>query len=251
MDALDKLRSLKAHFLFNTEDLKSEEMLRYLSHYFNAECFLIDEDNKILDYALSAPEQREFFSEALESGYLELLGFDYDLSEASGREYEIGQRSLLHDNKDWAVRTAVYAIPIIDVGNKVYYIILFKFDDSFERNFPFFAEAISLMFSLLLRYRNDNGEGDDEVLKEQAIQALDSLSYTEKKAMRILINQLEGKSGIVVASRIADEYGITRSIIVNALRKLDMAGLINVTSMGMRGTNVEILNEMLKNALND
>ena len=39
--------------------------------------------------------------------------------------------------------------------------------------------------------------------------------------------------------------GITRSVIVNALRKLESAGVVEVRSLGMKGTYIRILNDYL------
>jgi len=47
-----------------------------------------------------------------------------------------------------------------------------------------------------------------------------------------------------VASKVADEAGVTRSVIVNALRKLESAGIIESRSLGMKGTYVKILNPL-------
>ena len=43
---------------------------------------------------------------------------------------------------------------------------------------------------------------------------------------------MDGKEGILVASKIADRVGITRSVIVNALRKFESAGVIESRSYG-------------------
>ena len=48
-----------------------------------------------------------------------------------------------------------------------------------------------------------------------------------------------------MASKIADRVGITRSVIVNALRKFESAGVIESKSLGMKGTYIKILNEYL------
>ncbi|HTG68743.1 MAG TPA: hypothetical protein VL921_05750 [Candidatus Udaeobacter sp.] len=38
---------------------------------------------------------------------------------------------------------------------------------------------------------------------------------------------------------------MTRSVIVNALRKLESAGVIETRSLGMKGTYIKILNQQL------
>ena len=58
-----------------------------------------------------------------------------------------------------------------------------------------------------------------------------------------IFSELDGNEGLLVASKIADRSGITRSVIVNALRKLESAGVIESRSLGMKGTFIRILND--------
>ncbi len=55
---------------------------------------------------------------------------------------------------------------------------------------------------------------------------------------------MKGSEGIVVASRVADRVGVTRSVIVNALRKLESAGIIESRSLGMKGTFIKVLSPL-------
>ena len=48
-----------------------------------------------------------------------------------------------------------------------------------------------------------------------------------------------------MASKIADRVGITRSVIVNALRKFESAGVIESRSSGMKGTYIKVLNDYI------
>ena len=60
-----------------------------------------------------------------------------------------------------------------------------------------------------------------------------------------IFEELNGMEGILVASKIADKVGITRSVIVNALRKFESAGVIESRSSGMKGTYIKVLNDMV------
>ncbi|HHQ0052091.1 TPA: GTP-sensing pleiotropic transcriptional regulator CodY, partial [Listeria monocytogenes] len=73
--------------------------------------------------------------------------------------------------------------------------------------------------------------------------AISSLSYSELEAIEHIFDELNGKEGLLVASKIADRVGITRSVIVNALRKLESAGVIDSRSLGMKGTFIRVLND--------
>ncbi|PWK12719.1 GTP-sensing pleiotropic transcriptional regulator CodY [Tumebacillus permanentifrigoris] len=85
-------------------------------------------------------------------------------------------------------------------------------------------------------------EGRDRSVVQMAVS---SLSYSELEAVDHIFAELNGREGLLVASRIADRAGITRSVIVNALRKLESAGVVEARSLGMKGTHIKILNEKL------
>ncbi|MBR3052749.1 MAG: GTP-sensing pleiotropic transcriptional regulator CodY, partial [Firmicutes bacterium] len=55
--------------------------------------------------------------------------------------------------------------------------------------------------------------------------------------------------GILVANKIADKAGITRSVVVNALRKFESAGVIESRSSGMKGTYIKVLNDAIYSEL--
>ena len=75
--------------------------------------------------------------------------------------------------------------------------------------------------------------------------AISTLSYTEMHAIIHIFEELDGVEGILVASKIADKAGITRSVVVNALRKFESAGVIESRSSGMKGTYIKVLNDAI------
>ena len=75
--------------------------------------------------------------------------------------------------------------------------------------------------------------------------AISTLSFTEHKAVYHILDELEGNEGVLVASKIADRFGITRSVVVNALRKLESAGVIETRSSGMKGTYIKVTNDFI------
>ena len=66
-----------------------------------------------------------------------------------------------------------------------------------------------------------------------------------------IFDELDGTEGILVASKIADRVGITRSVIVNALRKFESAGVIESRSSGMKGTYIKVLNNYIFDELKE
>ncbi|MCR5106688.1 MAG: GTP-sensing pleiotropic transcriptional regulator CodY [Lachnospiraceae bacterium] len=86
-------------------------------------------------------------------------------------------------------------------------------------------------------------EDTEEKRKKQGVRAaIGTLSATEQEAICHVFDELGGMEGILVASKIADRVGITRSVIVNALRKFESAGVIESKSSGMKGTYIKVLN---------
>ncbi|EOS46244.1 MAG: GTP-sensing pleiotropic transcriptional regulator CodY [Lachnospiraceae bacterium] len=94
--------------------------------------------------------------------------------------------------------------------------------------------------------RSVNEENAEENRKVQIVKsAIGTLSFSELEAITHIFDEMEGKEGILVASKIADRVGITRSVIVNALRKFESAGVIESRSSGMKGTYIKVLNDVV------
>ncbi len=94
--------------------------------------------------------------------------------------------------------------------------------------------------------RSKADEAEEEARKKAVVQmAIGTLSYSELEAVEHIFKELKGREGLLVASKIADRAGITRSVIVNALRKFESAGVIESRSLGMKGTHIKILNDKL------
>ena len=91
-----------------------------------------------------------------------------------------------------------------------------------------------------------NEENAEESRKLNVVKsAISTLSYSEMEAIVHIFDELNGMEGILVASKIADRVGITRSVIVNALRKFESAGVIESRSSGMKGTYIKVLNDVV------
>ena len=58
------------------------------------------------------------------------------------------------------------------------------------------------------------------VIRKIVKSAIKTLSASELQAVKAVFAEMDGTEGILVASRIADNTGITRSVIVNALKEV-------------------------------
>ncbi|QTH45910.1 GTP-sensing pleiotropic transcriptional regulator CodY [Cohnella sp. LGH] len=139
----------------------------------------------------------------------------------------------------------VTIVPIIGGSDRLGTLVLSREHESFGDDDLILAEYGSTIIGMeILRERIDEREAEARS-KAIVTVAVNSLSFSEMEAVEQIFEELEGKEGLLVASKIADRAGITRSVIVNALRKLESAGVIETRSLGMKGTYIRILNAQL------
>ncbi|MDI6604705.1 MAG: GTP-sensing pleiotropic transcriptional regulator CodY [Thermoanaerobacteraceae bacterium] len=136
-------------------------------------------------------------------------------------------------------------VPVNGGGERLGTLLLAKIDNEFTEDDLILAEYGATVIGLEI-LRSKNEELEEETRKRAVVQmALGTLSYSELEAVNHIFNELDGNEGLLVASKIADKVGITRSVIVNALRKFESAGVIESRSLGMKGTHIKVLNDKL------
>lgn len=140
-------------------------------------------------------------------------------------------------------------VPIIGGGDRLGTLLLTRYNEQFVDDDLILAEYGATVVGMeILREKAEQAE--EEARSRAVVQmAIGSLSFSELEAVEHIFEELDGKEGLLVASRVADRAGITRSVIVNALRKLESAGVIESRSLGMKGTYIKILNDRLLPAL--
>lgn len=133
--------------------------------------------------------------------------------------------------------------PIDIAGERLGTLFVYKQDALYEIDDIILSEYGTAVVGLEM-LRSVNEESAEESRKEHIVQsAIGTLSFSELEAILHIFEELGDTEGILVASKIADRVGITRSVIVNALRKFESAGVIESRSSGMKGTYIKVLNE--------
>ncbi len=157
-----------------------------------------------------------------ENGNLSMLGFE----DTSDMEY-----------------TSII-MPIDFAGSRLGTTFIYRQSRDFSVDDIILAEYANTVIELEMMRSVYEEHEEEKRRSENLTAALESLSVSEKRAAGFVIKQLGGNSeGIIVASLIAAENGITRSTIVNAMQKLESAGVLNVRSKGMKGTYVSVEND--------
>ncbi len=141
--------------------------------------------------------------------------------------------------------------PIYIAGERLGTLFVYRFDKTYDIDDIILSEYGTTVVGLeMMRAVND--EHDEELRNRQIVEsAINTLSYSELDAICHIFDELDGTEGLLVASKIADRVGITRSVIVNALRKFESAGVIETKSSGMKGTYIRVINDLVFEELAD
>lgn len=135
--------------------------------------------------------------------------------------------------------------PIDIAGERLGTLFEYRSDREYDIDDIILTEYGTTVVSLEMM-RSVNEENAEEERRVSIVKsAISTLSFSELEAIIHIFEELEGNEGILVASRIADRVGITRSVIVNALRKFESAGVIESRSSGMKGTYIKVINDVV------
>jgi len=104
-------------------------------------------------------------------------------------------------------------------------------------------ECITALIELKQKYRQTIETEEQIHQKISARNALESLSYSEYRIILNILDELNNQNEtIIVASQMADKIGITRTVAVNALKKLQSGKVFETKSKGAKGTLIKLIN---------
>ncbi len=222
------------------------EMAKLLAEVVNSNVYVLSRKGKVLGSAIiSEINSSVMEDEILAQGFIsheynqEILKIDATSANQKGD----GQCTYNLEVPCPFVDKIITIVPLSGGGERLGTLIFGKTDQSFNEEDLILAEYGATVVGMeILRARSEQVE--DEVRKKAACQiAIGTLSFSEQEAVEHIFDELDEEEGLLVASKIADRVGITRSVIVNALRKLESAGVIESRSLGMKGTYIRVLND--------
>lgn len=239
---LEKTRKINK-LLQRSENVEYDGISKVLSNVLDADIYIADKKGEIYGYALTDEDDGSDIDEYLRAGkfpapYVKWLN-NFDKTQVNPARYTDKKGDAPVSAKKFAV------IPIYGGGRRIGTLIVARDKKNFSDDDLLLAEYGATVVGMeILRDRSEKIEL--EARKKATVQiALSTLSYSEAEAAINILGELEGNEGLLVASKIADRVGITRSVIVNALRKFESAGVIESKSLGMKGTFIKIKNEYL------
>lgn len=242
---LDKTRKInKLLHNNNSHKVVFNDICEVLSEILNSNILVISRKGKVLGIS-SAPgvdEITELIDDAV-GGHIDIMLNERLLSVLSTKE-NVNLATLGFTEENVKKYQAIIT-PIDIAGERLGTLFIYKSNEQYEIDDIILSEYGTTVVGLEMM-RSVNEESAEETRKVQIVKsAISTLSFSELEAITHIFEELEGNEGILVASKIADRVGITRSVIVNALRKFESAGVIESRSSGMKGTYIKVLNDVV------
>ena len=243
VELLDKTRKIEK-LLHNNHSSKVafNDICKVMREILSSEALVLSKKGKILGAArLSAEQELGAFAEGRVGDFIDPVLNERFLSVLSTKE-NVNLLTLGFKEQEIAGLQAIIS-PIEIAGERLGTLFLYKPGGSYEIDDIILCEYGTTVVSLEM-LRAVNEENAEESRKVAVVKsAISTRSFSEMEAIVQVFEELGGMEGILVASKIADRAGITRSVIVNALRKFESAGVIQSKSSGMKGTYIKVLND--------
>lgn len=248
---LDKTRKINK-LLHNNNSTKVvfNDICKVMMETLNSNILVISKKGKVLGISLceGVPEITDLIEDKV-GGYVDSLLNDRFLSVLSTKE-NVNLETLGFEGEKFRSYTAVIC-PIDIAGERLGTVFMYRTEPYYDIDDIIVSEYGTTVVGLEMM-RSVNEENVEESRKISVVKsAFSTLSFSELEAIIHIFDELDGDEGILVASKIADRVGITRSVIVNALRKFESAGVIESRSSGMKGTYIKVLNDFIFDELKE
>ena len=228
------------------EPLNYFHLSEMLSEFSTANVYVVDKSGKLLGYNWLPEYKSKALSDSFEDG---VMPEEFVIRMNRCRDSEIhDEDAFLFDDAYTGEKPEKHLmyVPIIGAeAERLGTIMLVRFHAPFLVEDILLAEYLGVLAGIQIL--NERAKVLEETARNRlSVQmAMRALSYSELESMKHIIWELNGYEGVAIASKVADRVGVTRSVIVNALRKLESAGLIESRSLGMKGTYIKILSPLL------
>lgn len=248
---LDKTRKINK-LLHNNSSTKVvfNDICKVMMETLDSNILVISKKGKVLGVSPcpGVEEIRELIKDQVGSHVDPLLN-DRFLSVLSTKE-NVNLQTLGFEEENIEKYCAIIS-PIDIAGERLGTVFMYRSEKQYDIEDIIVSEYGTTVVGLEMM-RSVNEENAEEARKVQVVKsAFSTLSFSELEAIIHIFDELDGDEGILVASKIADRVGITRSVIVNALRKFESAGVIESRSSGMKGTYIKVLNEVIFDELEE
>nr|WP_321503875.1 GTP-sensing pleiotropic transcriptional regulator CodY [uncultured Dethiosulfovibrio sp.] len=246
-DLLEKTRLVGRALQSRREGTKPDysKLAKLLGEFSTANVYILSREGQIMGYSWVSQYHSEAIAAFLEKGYMP-ESFMERLNQQRETLMSKPDAYIFDDPKDkeeGPEKDALF-VPIYGAAERLGTLMLVRFGDTFHTRDFVMAEYLATLVGIEILH--DRTKVIEERARERLVvqMAMRALSYSEVESIKHIIRELGSYEGVVIASKVADRVGVTRSVIVNALRKLESAGIIESRSLGMKGTFIKVLSPL-------
>lgn len=257
MKLLEKVQELGQLLRKSSDYVDFQEVSEFLSKVLNCNAYIVGRKGRIfgygvVDHALTDEWMNIMTEEQRFPGDFNkhLLRIEETIANLSDEEKTPFYVFSPDENESFRTKN-ITIVPVIGNRERQGTLVFARTAENFSEEDVVLAEYSATIVALEIVHARQQRKEDEARQRALAHLAVESLSFSELQAAKYLLDAVkDSKDGIVVSSQIADEHGVTRSVIVNSIRKLESAGTIESRSLGMKGTHLRVLNMFVEEEIN-
>jgi transcriptional pleiotropic repressor len=244
---LDKVQELGQILRTSNNQVDFHDVAEFLSKVMSCNVYIVGRKGKILGYAVHEHALTEEWLNIMTKEQRFPGDFNKHLLRIEQTVSNLEDKTpfyVFSPEENESFRSKYISIaPVIGSRERQGTLVFARSSKPFDDEDLVLAEYSATIVALEVVHARQQRKEEEARLRALAHLAVDSLSFSELQAAKYLMDAVgESTDGIVVSSQIADDHGVTRSVIVNSIRKLESAGTIESRSLGMKGTHLRILN---------
>lgn len=247
MKLLQKVQELGQLLRASRDHVDFHDVAEFLSRVMSCNVYIVGRKGKILGYGVAEHALTEEWLDIMTKAQRFPGDFNKHLLRIEQSVANIEDKSpfyVFSPDENESFRSKYIAVaPIIGGRERQGTLLFARTSQEFSEEDMVLVEYSSSIVALEVVHARQQHKEEESRQRALATLAVESLSFSELQAAKYLVDAVrESQDGIVVSSQIADEHGVTRSVIVNSIRKLESAGTIESRSLGMKGTHLRVLN---------
>lgn len=254
VELLQKVQELGQLLRSSNDHVDFHDVAEFLSNVMSCNVYIVGRKGKILGYGVTEHALTEEWLDIMTRAQRFPGDFNKHLLHIDQTVVNLPNKDALYvfspdENASFRSKNLMVT-PMVGARERQGTLVFARTAQPFNGEDQILAEYGATIVALEVVHARQKGKEEESRARALAHLAVDSLSFSELQAAKYLIDAVRLSSdGIVVSSQIADEHGVTRSVIVNSIRKLESAGTLESRSLGMKGTHLRVLNPYVEDEI--
>lgn len=228
MDLLNKVRELGQLLHSSNDQVEFDDVAEFLSKVLSSNVYIVGRKGKILGYGVAEHALTEEWLDIMTKDQRFPGDFNKHLLRIEQTVVNLDETQkqpfyVFSPEENESFRSKYVSVaPVIGARERQGTLLFARSERPFEEDDLILAEYSATIVALEIVHARQQQKEEESRQRALAHLAVESLSFSELQAAKYLLDAVrESSDGIVVSSQIADEHGVTRSVIVNSIRKLE------------------------------